>query len=56
MDTRKDCCKVESNLQPHVEPNMRPDVTAKKCVVCGCRHFEATIDAMQIGLAGAKVG
>src|SRR5574341_449800 len=43
------CCKQESNLQ---FARIRPDLTVKRCRICGSRHFEATLDPGKIGLLG----
>lgn len=29
------------------------DVTVTHCTVCGCRHFEVTVDPGQLGVVGA---
>lgn len=52
-DSRKDCCRVPENLEPHQE---RPDLTITKCHVCGCRHFELTVDPGVYFAKGAPVG
>jgi len=41
-DTRKDCCRQEENLGPTIQE--RPDLSYKVCKVCGCRHFELSVD------------
>jgi hypothetical protein len=41
-DERKECCKQESNLGPVVQE--RKDLIYRRCAVCGCRHFELTLD------------
>ena len=48
----KPCCKNPVNLIEHRE---RPDLVVKKCIVCGCRHFELTVSPGQIGLKGAPI-
>ncbi len=53
---RKECCKQEENLLPYDEPNAPPDCEVKKCKVCGCRHFEATMDPGRLGVEGAQMG
>jgi len=52
-DKRKECCKQLENLLPHQE---RPDLIINVCKVCGCRHFELTIDPGKIGLRGGNIG
>lgn len=44
---KKECCKDEKNLIPHQE---RPDLIIRKCVVCGCRHFELGVDPIPLGI------
>lgn len=53
MSTVKDCCTKDENLQP--VPSDRPDLEIKKCRVCGCRHFLATLDPGRMGLKGAAL-
>lgn len=51
-DKRKDCCKQLENLVPHQE---RPDLMINICKVCGCRHFELTVDPGKLGLSGKTI-
>jgi len=48
------CCLVSENLevQPpdHPDVHNNPDVTLRVCKVCGCRHFEASIDPMKLSV------
>ncbi len=52
-DKRKECCKKPENLR---EPErLRDDLVFRRCKVCGCRHFELTLepghfDARMFGL------
>lgn len=46
----KDCCKREEHLAPH---EVRPDLTVMRCAVCGCRHFELTVDPLVLKLRSA---
>jgi len=46
--TIADCCSDEGNLEE--QPDNRPDVTVRKCRVCGRRHIEVTVDPMTIGV------
>jgi hypothetical protein len=45
----KDCCKQEVNL---VLTRISLDEVVNKCQVCGCRHFELTVDPGVIGIRG----
>ena len=40
-DTRKDCCKIPSNLSVAEPYEGRKDLTFRRCWVCRCRHFQA---------------
>jgi hypothetical protein len=53
-DKRKECCKLIENLE--LQQNDKPDLTIQKCKVCGCRHFEVTLDPGSLGLVGGRVG
>lgn len=44
-----ECCRHAENGQP-AEANGNPDITIRRCRVCGRRHFEAIIDPHQIGI------
>jgi hypothetical protein len=54
MDTRKDCCKIPENLES--QPTERQDFSVMKCRVCGCRHFELTVDPIVLKLKGHQIG
>ena len=41
----KDCCKVAANLRV-VE--QKPDLIVRRCIVCGCRHWEMTVEPAPI--------
>jgi len=45
-DRRKACCQVEANLGP--EERLGARVTFRRCAVCGCRHFTATLPALRV--------
>lgn len=47
--TVKDCCKQESNLE---FTRLNKDEVCNKCKVCGCRHFELTVDPIELGIKG----
>ena len=53
-DLRKDCCKDPANLGAPLQERL--DLEVRICQVCGCRHFELTVDPGRIGLRGAQVG
>jgi len=38
--TKKPCCADDTNLRV-ISSNM--SMTVRKCAICGCRHFEATL-------------
>ncbi len=46
-DNVKECCKKPENLALHEK---RDDLIVMKCKVCGCRHFELTMDVGKFGL------
>lgn len=50
---KKECCQQEENLSPP-EPTGGPRETMRRCKVCQCRHFTATIDPMHLGIFPAK--
>jgi hypothetical protein len=52
-DHRKECCRKEENLVAHQE---RPDLIIRRCKVCGCRHFELSVDVGRLGLKGQGIG
>jgi hypothetical protein len=43
------CCQDPANLSSPV-PTDAPSEVMRVCRVCGCRHFEATIDALVVGV------
>jgi len=49
-DNVKDCCKQPENLVPHQD---RPELLVNVCKVCGCRHFELTLEPGVLGVVGA---
>lgn len=51
-DKRKECCGQLENLEPHQET---PDLLINVCKICGCRHFELTVDSGKMGLIGGEV-
>ena len=53
-DKRKDCCKVEKNLGPVVQHS--EDLTYRRCQVCGCRHFELSVDPLHLNFTGVGMG
>lgn len=52
-DRRKECCQKEENLE--LQPKDKADLIIWKCKICGCRHFELTIDPGRIGLKGIEL-
>jgi len=52
-DTRKDCCKQPENLESRESDDL--NVRLMVCRVCGCRHFEVTLEPSFIGLEGAAL-
>ena len=52
MDDRKDCCKDPENLEL---TQVNTDLLVNVCKVCGCRHFELTVDPGKLGMVGAKL-
>ena len=51
------CCNQAENLRPHTEAGMLDgsNVTAVKCQVCGCRHFELSVDPCEIVVRGEGI-
>jgi metal-dependent amidase/aminoacylase/carboxypeptidase family protein len=45
----KECCKDVDNL---VMTHLTKDELVNVCKVCGCRHFELTVDPIQLGIRG----
>ena len=52
-DKRKECCKQLENLVTYQE---RPDLVIRRCKICGCRHFELSIDSRKFGWKGVGIG
>lgn len=48
MEGVKECCQKVENLVP--QPSDKPDLSILKCKVCGCRHFELSVDPGIIAL------
>lgn len=49
MSDVKPCCQDEKNLsESPVE--MKADLTVRVCAVCGCRHFELTVDPLHLAI------
>jgi len=48
----KSCCQDTANLSSP-SPTGAPSEVMRVCQVCGCRHFEVTIDRMSVGLRSA---
>jgi hypothetical protein len=46
----KPCC--EDLTKREVVPSDQPDVTITRCTVCGCRHFELSVDPGALGVTG----
>jgi hypothetical protein len=51
-DRRKVCCQQEENIYVAEQVD---NLVIRKCKVCGCRHFELSVEAGQIGLTGARL-
>ena len=45
------CCADLSNRNAPVAHEGREDLAVSTCKVCGRRHFELTVDPLEIGLA-----
>jgi hypothetical protein len=49
-----ECCQDPENradgLGPRGGADPPPDVTVTYCSVCECRHFEAAIDPLELGV------
>lgn len=45
-DTRKDCCKVATNLSAPEPYDGRSDLQFRRCQVCQCRHFRAVAQGL----------
>lgn len=46
------CCNDPDNLE--VTPAAK-DLTVKECKVCGCKHYEFTVDPGELGVTGAAL-
>lgn len=44
--TEHDCLVEPGNLEE--VPDERPDVTVRRCTVCGRRHIEVTVDPLEM--------
>lgn len=60
---KKPCCQNQRNLKARVHYTNRfgwlkfwksPDLVVNTCVVCGCRHFELTINPGVLGVVGKE--
>lgn len=57
-DDIKDCCADLNNrgeTDESDQPSPMGDLTISTCQVCGCRHFELTVDPGKLGLLGATL-
>lgn len=52
-DDRKDCCKQVDNLE--TQPSEKPELEIRKCKVCGCRHFELSLEPGVFGIEGKNL-
>lgn len=52
MRAVKKCCRTDENL---VLFQLRTDFAVRICGVCGCRHFELSVDPGKIGFEGAPI-
>lgn len=50
----KPCCEDPKNLS---EPQAtdKPEFTVRVCAVCGCRHFELSLDPLHLNFSGSGV-
>ena len=48
-----ECCRDEKNLSETVQE--RKDLVYRRCGVCGCRHFELTVDPGELGVQGKEL-
>lgn len=37
-------------------PDSRPSTRVRVCNVCGCRHFEMSVDPVIVGMRGSPIG
>jgi hypothetical protein len=47
----KSCCQAVENRD--IRDSERPGLALEVCRVCGCRHFELSLDPGVLGLQGA---
>lgn len=52
-----ECCKDPKNLESYDEPTAPADenLVVTKCAVCGCRHFELTVDPLKLDFTGGSL-
>lgn len=50
----KECCQDPANLEE--QESGKPDLTLRVCRMCGCRHFELTVDPGKFGVTGVTLG
>lgn len=55
------CCEDPTNRREGAGPRgldapLPKDVTVTHCIVCECRHFEATFEPGKLGLKGGSLG
>lgn len=48
-----ECCQKSDNLEK--QPSDKPELRILKCKICGCRHFELSVDPGIIGLEGNRM-
>ena len=48
------CCNQAENLRLHIDAE-KPDLSVMKCQVCGCRHFELSVDPCDIIMHGEGI-
>lgn len=46
------CCEKPENLSEPQATN-RPDLVVRVCAVCGRRHFELTVDPLNLHIVGS---
>lgn len=54
MEERKpnECCNDPANLveEPTGETHPEGDLILRRCQVCRCRHFELSVDPIEVGI------
>jgi hypothetical protein len=49
-----ECCNDPKNIRPGAGPRgsvgLHEDETVEHCIVCHCRHYELSVDPLEIGL------